>query len=194
MTVFRRRVLFLLLAAGLLPACLACAQAGGEEGLGPRRGWAIGARGAYYRPKGADSGDFMQGAQARFHFTRRWAAELSVDLRKDKFGGTTVDVLPVQFSAVVYLMPPGYRIAPYLLAGGGWYYTHVGAPANNYQFRFGPHVGGGAEIFINRSWSAGGSYRYLWSEDINSQDAAHPLGRNFQDKGFMLTAALNYYF
>lgn len=194
MTAYKRLAFFVLLAAGFFPVCRACAQTGEEELPGPRQGWSLGGRAAYYRPKGADGGDLTQGAQARFHFTRRWAAEGSVDLRKDKFGGTNVDVIPVQLSLLVYLMPPGYRIAPYLLAGGGWYYTHVGAPGNNYEFRFGPHAGGGVEYVISRAWTIDGSYRYLWTEDINSQDAQYPLGRNLKDKGFMLTAALNYYF
>jgi len=194
MSVYKRLAFFILLAAFPFPACRVWAQDDGDWIPGPRHGFSLGGRGSYYRPKGADSGDFMQGAQARFHFTRRWAAEGSVDLRKDKFGGTNVDVIPVQLSVLVYLMPPGYRIAPYLLAGGGWYYTHVGTPANNYQFRFGPHAGGGVEYVINRAWTIDGSYRYLWTEDINSQDAEHPLGRNFKDKGFMLTIAVNYYF
>ena len=54
---------------------------------------------------------------------------------------------------------------------------------------YGP--GAGIEIFLSDLWSIDGSYRYLCNEDINSQDAAHPPGRNFSDKGFMLTAALN---
>ena len=116
-----------------------------------------------------------------------------MDLRNNKFGSADVEMIPVQLSVLVYLMPKGYRIAPYLLAGGGWYYTHVGAPVNNYEFRFGPHAGAGAEFLLNKHWSLDGSYRYLWTEDINSQDAEHPLGRNFKDKGFMITIALNYY-
>jgi hypothetical protein len=29
---------------------------------------------------------------------------------------------------------------------------------------------------------------------VHSQNAAHPLGQNFSDNGFMLTAGLNYRF
>lgn len=194
MSAYKRIFFLLVLAAGLLPGSRARAQFYAEESPGPRPGLSIGGRGGYYRAKGAAGGDFTEGAQARYHLTRRWALEGSVDLRKDKFGGTNVDVIPLQLSVLVYLMPHSYRFAPYLLAGGGWYYTHVGAPASSYEFRFGPHAGGGAEFIINETWSADGSYRYLWSEDIRSQDLAHPLGRNFSDKGYMLTAAVNYWF
>jgi opacity protein-like surface antigen len=185
---------FMLLAACLIPAAAAFAQFDNEESHGPRPGLSVGARAAYYRPKGADRGDFAEGAQARYHLTRRWALEGSADLRQDVFGGTKVDVVPLQLSVLVYLMPHNYRIAPYLLAGGGWYYTHIYAPTGSSEFRFGPHVGGGIEFYKDSAWSFDGSYRYLWNEDIHSQDAQHPLGRNFSDKGFMLTAAVNYSF
>ncbi len=193
MNAYKCLTFFMLLAAGFLPSSRACAQFYAEDSQGPHPGLSIGGRGAYYRTKGADSGDFAEGAQVRYHLTRRWALEGSVDLRKDKFGGTNVDVVPMQFSAIIYLMPHSYRLAPYILAGGGWYYTRVGAPADTSEFRFGPHAGGGAELMLNKFWSLDASYRYLWAEDIRSQDMAHPLGRNFSDKGFMLAVALNYY-
>ena len=194
MTTYMRFTFFLLLAAALLPAAPSRAQSGAEVSHGPRPGLSVGGRAAYYRSKGADSGDFAEGVQVRYHLTRRWALEGSADLRQEEFDGTKADVVPLQLSVLIYLMPHGYRFAPYILAGGGWYYTHVYTPVDSSGFRFGPHAGGGVEYFFNTAWSAGGSYRYLWTEDIHSQDVAHPLGRNFKDKGFMLTAAVNYSF
>ncbi|OGR66601.1 MAG: hypothetical protein A2X31_04585 [Elusimicrobia bacterium GWB2_63_22] len=194
MTFYKHLTAVIILAAGLLPAAAACAQAEPEESRGPRAGLSLGGRAAYYRSRGAGSGEFSEGAQARYHLTRRWALELSADLRQESFPEAKVDVIPIQLSVLAYLMPHGYRLAPYILAGGGWYYTHVYAPADRTDFRFGPHAGGGVEYFLNTAWSFGGSYRYLWTEDINSQDLAHPLGRNLTDKGYMLTAAVNYSF
>jgi len=194
MTLHKLSTVFLLLAAGLLPALPACAQDGPEESHGPRPGLSIGGRASYYRALGAGSGDFAEGAQARYHLTRRWALEGSADLRQETISGTKVDVVPLQLSVIAYLMPHGYRFAPYIMAGGGWYYTHVYAPVDRTDFRFGPHAGGGVEYFLNTAWSFGGSYRYLWTEDIHSQDLEHPLGRNIKDKGYMLTAAANYSF
>lgn len=189
-----RSTLAMLLAAGLSPAGRCCAQAESEDSLGRRRGISLGARAAFYRPEGADRGTLAQGAQARLHFTPVWTWEVSADLRQDRFGGERVDVVPIQLSLLVYIMPPGTRAAPYLLAGGGWYYTHVGGRFDRSGFRFGPHAGAGLEFFLSRSWSVDASYRYLWAEDIHSQDLAHPLGRNFSDNGYMLTGALNYNF
>jgi len=194
MTFYKNLTAAIILAAGLLPASGAWAQADPEESRGPRAGLSVGGRAVYYRSKGAGSGEFSQGAQARYQLTRRWALELSADLRQESFPEAKVDVIPIQLSVIAYLMPHGYRLAPYILAGGGWYYTHVYAPADRTDFRFGPHAGGGVEYFLNTVWSFGGSYRYLWTEDIHSQDLAHPLGRNITDKGYMLTAAVNYSF
>ena len=194
MNAYKRLAFFILLAAVLLPASRACAQSDAEDSRGPRPGLSIGGRAAYYRSKGADSGDLAEGAQVRYHLTRRWALEGSVDMRQNKFGAAKVDMVPIQLSLMAYLMPPGYKFAPYILAGGGWYYTHVYTQIDSSEFRFGPHMGGWVEYFLNTAWSFGGSYRYLWTEDIHSQDAAHPLGRNLKDKGFMLTAAVNYSF
>ena len=183
-----------LLAACFLPGCRAGAQAEVEDSRGPRPGLSIGGRAAYYHTASAGRGDFAEGIQARYHLTRRWALEGSVDARQNKFGAAKVDIIPLQFSALVYLMPHGYRFAPYILAGGGWYYTHVYSPADSSSFRFGPHAGAGVEFFYNSAWSFGGSYRYMWTDDIHSRDAQHPLGRSFGDKGSMLTAAVNYSF
>lgn len=194
MNINERLIFLMLLAAGLLPAIPAGAQDYPEKKAEPRPGLSIGGRGAYYRPMDADRGDLTEGAQVRLHLTRRWALEGSADLRRDRFGGTRVDVVPIQLSLLAYLMPPGYRVAPYILAGGGWYYTSIPASSGGPEFRFGPHAGGGVEVFLNGYWSVDGSYRYLWAEDIHSQDLRHPLGRNFSDKGFMFTAALNYFF
>ena len=218
MSACRGLTFLMILAVGLLPARRASAQTeagdsqvgprqgfsvggralaqvdAGDSQAGQRKGFSVGGRGAYYRPEGAAQGDFAEGAQLRFHFTPNWALEGSVDLRRNKFGITAVDLVPLQLSLMVYLMPPSYRFAPYVLAGGGWYYTRVYAPVDHSEVRFGPHMGAGVDFFMGRFWSIDSSYRYLWNEDIHSQDAEHPLGRNFRDKGFMVTLALNYYF
>ena len=184
----------MLLAGGLFPASGACAQEGPGVSKGPRPGLSLGGRAAYYRHRDSGSGDLMQGAQARYHLTRRWALEGSADFLREDSGGIKVDVVPLQLSVLIYLMPHGYRVAPYILAGGGWYYTRIYGPAAKSEFRFGPHAGGGVEYFLNDAWSVDGGFRYLWAEDISSRDLAHPLGRNLSGKAYMLTLALNYSF
>jgi opacity protein-like surface antigen len=189
-----RLILFLFLTAGPLSARPALAQYEAEESLGPRPGLSLGGHAAYYRAADAGSGDLMQGAQIRYHLTRRWALEAAAGFLREKSGGVKVDVAPLQFSALIYLMPHGYTVAPYILGGVGWYYTHLYLPEDRSEFRFGPHAGAGVEYFLNTAWSADASARYLWAEDIRTADAAHPLGRSFSGKAYMLALAVNYSF
>jgi len=178
----------LLLAAAVLAPSLAFAEASEiAEGV------SIGGRAMYFRPKGANDGALSGGAQVRMHLSPMFALEGSIDYRKSTFGDVVVDVYPVQASLLVYLMPSS-RLTPFVLGGGGWYYTHVRAPYEKTQYRFGPHAGAGLKLSLSKFWSIDGSYRYLWTRDINSEDLSHPAGRNFSDNGYMLTASLNHHF
>jgi opacity protein-like surface antigen len=152
----------------------------------------FGGRAAYYRPKGADNGTLDGGAQLRLHITSVLAVEGSADYRQNKYGGTTVDEVPVQASLLLYLMPH-FVVSPYVLGGVGWYYTHVQGTSGSTN-RYGPHAGAGLEVALSRHWSIDGSYRYLWTQSLTAPTTAHPAGQNFSDNGFMLTAALNYRF
>jgi opacity protein-like surface antigen len=188
-------MLCVLLAAAAAPGT---AQAATDEGVvvGSRSGVSFGGRAAYYKPKDADSGEWAGGAQLRFHFTPVFAIEGSADYRQQRFGGSVVDIVPVQATLLAYLFP-GKIISPYILGGGGWYYTHIQSGSvvgDRTEHRFGPHAGAGLQAWLNRHWSVDGSYRYIWLSSFRSQDASHPLGRDIDDSGYAITAALNYHF
>lgn len=165
------------------------ASAADDDMHASRAGLSFGGRASYFRPKDADSGSLYGGAQLRLHFTPVLAVEASADYRQNKFGGTIVDVYPVQGSLMIYLMP-GWVISPYILGGEGWYHTHVRGGASTQ--RYGPHAGAGLEAALGRHWSIDGSYRYLWTQSLSTPTQTSPLGKNFSDNGFMLTAALNF--
>jgi opacity protein-like surface antigen len=156
----------------------------------------IGPRATYFVPKNDkwDDGKLFGGAQLRLHFGQIFAIEGSADYRREHFDSTRVDTYPVQVSGIVYLIPNS-RITPYGLFGGGWYYTHVKGPGgfNDTQNRFGAHAGGGLEFFLNRFWSLDASYRFIWLEDIKSRDA-NLFDKKFDDRGHMVTLAVNYHF
>jgi opacity protein-like surface antigen len=184
-------ILAVLVAATLVP-CVAWAD--GDDGNdfdASRPGVTFGGRAAYYRPKGADDGTLNGGAQLRLHILPMLAVEGSADYRQNKYGGTTVDEIPVQASLMLYLTP-SWVVSPYVLGGVGWYYTHIqdGSTTN----RYGPHAGAGLELALARHWSIDGSYRYLWTQSLTAPTTTSPAGKNFSDNGFMLTAALNYRF
>lgn len=176
---------------GLLKPVSVFADENSDGYAGPRSGLSLGGRGTYFKPKDAQ-GSWSGGAQLRLHFTPVIAIEGSADYRQTKFGGVETDIYPVQASLLIYLLP-GMRISPYILGGAGWYYTHFRSIGGTQQ-RFGPHAGGGLEIFLNHWWSIDGDYRYVWNSRVNTPTTAHPLGQDFSDRGSMVTAALNFYF
>ena len=146
----------------------------------------------YTSPREAQQGTLYGEAQLRVHMTSVFALEGLAGYEQNKFSGSTVNVFPVQASLLIYLLP-GQRVSPYILGGGGWYYTQVQGQSGA-QNRFGPHAGAGLEVFLTHCWSIDGSWRYIWNENIHSQDANHPFGQNFNGGGFMVTTAINYHF
>jgi opacity protein-like surface antigen len=178
-----------LVAVALLAPCLAASE---DSVPAARPGVTFGGRAAYYRPKAAEHGTLNGGAQLRWHLSEVLAVEGSADYRQSKFGGTTVDIFPVQASLLVYLTP-SWRVSPFILGGVGWYYTHVQGVSGTTN-RYGPHAGAGLEIALDPHWTIDGSYRYLWTQSLTAPTVAHPAGENFSDQGFLLTAGLNYRF
>ncbi|MDD5303100.1 MAG: porin family protein [Elusimicrobia bacterium] len=166
-------------------------SADGNDLRASRPGVTFGGRAAYYRPKDADKGTLNGGAQLRLHITSVIAVEGSADYRQNKYGGTTVDIVPVQASLMLYLAP-NFVASPYILGGVGWYYTHIQGDGTTH--RYGPHAGAGLEVALARHWTIDGSYRYLWTQSLNAPTTASPAGKDFSDHGFMLTAGLNYRF
>lgn len=160
---------------------------------GSRAGFSIGPRTMHYKATDAEEGTWSGGVQARGHFTPVLAAEGSVDYRQTRFSGAVVDIMPVQASLLVYLFP-GIPITPYILAGAGWYYTHLRDPLNDTQSRWGPHAGAGVELFMSRNWSMDTSWRHIWNGDIHTVTASRPVGRDLNDNGNMFTIGLNYFF
>lgn len=176
------------LVLGLQPAVFA------EGGVGEKT-FSIGPRATYSTPKDADEGEWSGGAQARLHLSPGLGLEGSIDYHSNNYGvGTTIKTYPVQASLLGYLMP-GSAFSPFLLGGVGWYYTRISGPAgfSNTTSRFGLHAGAGLEVMLNKSLSLDGSYRYVWVESVTSTDS-DALDKTYNDKGSMITMALNFLF
>jgi opacity protein-like surface antigen len=155
-------------------------------------GVTFGGRAMYFRAKNQNSGDLSGGAQLRLHLTSVLAVEGSADYRQNKYGGTVVDVYPVQASLLLYILP-SLPVSPYILGGVGWYNTHVQGQSGHTD-RYGPHAGAGIEAALGRHWTVDADARYLWTQSLTAPTTAHPAGDNFSDNGFMITTALNYRF
>ncbi|MCB4791899.1 MAG: porin family protein [Elusimicrobia bacterium] len=155
----------------------------------------IGPRATYSIPKDADQGQWYAGAQVRLHVSPTMGLEGSIDYRRNDYGRfTTIRTYPVQASLLAYLLS-GMNWSPYLLGGGGWYYTQVDGAAgfSHDTSRFGTHLGFGFELMVNEGLSLDGSYRYIWLESVTSKDA-NLIDKTYQDSGSMITIALNFLF
>ena len=152
----------------------------------------IGGRATYYDPKGAD-GVWYGGAQVRLYLLRFLAFEGSADYRRNDFDSTRVHSYPVQVSALIY--PFGTRrLSPFILGGGGWYYTTVkSGPFEDTQNRFGAHAGGGLQFWLTQHFSVDSTYRYIWLEKIESREQ-NITDKKFDDNGHMVTIGLNFHF
>lgn len=157
-------------------------------------GWfSVGGRATYYDPKEGQS-RWFGGGQVRLYPSKYLAFEGSADYRRQDTAGSRIHTYPVQVSALIY--PLGHsRLAPFLLGGGGWYYTTVKGPGNfdDTQNRFGFHAGGGLQFFLSNRISIDSTYRYIWLEDIRSKDQ-NVVDKKFNDNGHMITVGLNFHF
>lgn len=154
----------------------------------------IGPRITYSTPRDANEGKWSIGAQGRLHLaSHHLALEGSVDYRSHEYSDSvTIRTYPVQASMLAYVVPK----TVFLIAGGGWYYTHVEEELFDHTFttnRFGVHGGAGLETMINESMSVDGSYRYIWLEEVESRDE-NALDKKYEDAGTMVTVALNLFF
>lgn len=157
--------------------------------------FSFGPRAIYSTPKDADTGQWSAGAQGRLRLSPGLGLEGSVDYRRNNFSNLTIiTTYPVQASVLVYLMP-GTDLNPFLLGGGGWYYTQVNGPYsfNDTDFRFGLHIGAGFEFTLTEFIFLDASYRYVWLQSVTSKDI-NTLDKTLQDSGSMVTIGLNIYF
>jgi hypothetical protein len=155
--------------------------------------FSIGGRATWFDPHDGQS-RWFGGGQVRVYPFKYLAFEGSVDYRRQDMDGTRIHTYPVQVSALIY--PLGTtRLSPFLLGGGGWYYTTVTGPGNfdDTQNRFGVHAGGGLQFFFNNHVSIDSTYRVIWLEKVQSKDQ-NIKDKSFDDNGHMITAGLNFHF
>jgi Outer membrane protein beta-barrel domain len=150
-------------AFSLINPVVALAQETGGLGIGPRLTFIRGAEGS---PDGAQR---FSGAVVRFG-SGKTAVELAMDYRSGVTGDLTERIkdYPIQGSLLVY--PVRARVAPYLLAGIGWYsqqverFSGTGSAATLVEGettrKMGYHGGVGAELRLHRHFGMYGDYRY----------------------------------
>ena len=165
----------------------------------------LGAHLGYSQTKDAADGSFIGGAQLRFRLLSFLGAEALAEYRKTTYQSGGVDVLkvedvPVQLSALLYLLPAG-PVQIYGLAGFGMHYTKSTGlgpnpgPAETNQSKWAPHAGAGLEIWTSKNFFISGDLRYVFLDvssvsDLESQLQSGSLSANY----WSATAGLNYKF
>jgi hypothetical protein len=151
----------------------------------------LGAHGGVFDPKDGDI-DRFGGVHARLRLLPFLALEASADVRQADFDDD-VDILqvPVQFSALLYLIPRG-PIQPYIGGGVGYYYVHVdpeGADSDT-SHDFGYHAGGGIDFPLSPNWVLHADFRYYALEGSVE-------GRDLEDidvDGWQIRGGFTFYF
>lgn len=118
-------------------------------------GFTVGPAAGFIRTRDADDGTWFGGVQARLRVMPYLAAEASITFHQDDFadGDVTVTQYPVQLSGLLYPLGGG-PAQPYLVAGGGWYYTRIdfsgtlSAFDDDTEHVVGYHIGVGIDVVL----------------------------------------------
>lgn len=189
--------------------------------LTPQLGWAgdndhikntfgIGPRAGYYKSTDADNGAWYGGIQARLRLGSVFGLEAAADYRSEetfKVSGPTFEgeihqrSYPLTASVLVFL-PILPHFSPYLVGGGGWYYTKIdfSKSIEALGFRdkttrpFGWHVGGGLEFPITEHVALNADVRYIFMDTEFGETGNTSLSRDRKADGLVGTGALMFYF
>ncbi|MEO8587386.1 MAG: outer membrane beta-barrel protein [Acidobacteriota bacterium] len=140
--------------------------------------FSLGGHASYTKATGAD-GTWGGGAQLRLRFPGPLGVEGLIDYKRTTYGTAGTDTLrveqyPVQASLMVFILPG--PVQPYLLGGGGWYFTRstylgpLAALGADTQHTFGGHAGGGVEFGAHSKVSFHVDVRYVFL-GVDSVDA-----------------------
>jgi opacity protein-like surface antigen len=164
--------------------------------------FSLGGHASYTKASGAD-GAWAGGAQLRLHFPGPLGVEGLIDYKRTTYSEGGGDVLrveqyPVQASLMLFILPG--PVQPYILGGGGWYYTRstylgpLSAQASDTQHTFGGHAGGGVEFGAKSKVSVHVDVRYVFL-GVDSIDAVRDRYNNNPKADFWHgTAGINFKF
>ncbi|HUM01990.1 MAG TPA: outer membrane beta-barrel protein [Thermoanaerobaculia bacterium] len=166
---------------------------------------ALGAHLGYSQTKDAGSGSFIGGGQVRFRLLSFIGAEALAEYRQTTYQSGGVDVLrvkdlPVQLSAMLYVIPTG-PVQLYVLGGFGCHITQseglgpaASTPTTD-QSKWAPQAGAGVEIWTSKNFFISGDIRYVFLTIGSVSDLENELqSGTFSANYWQATAGLNYKF
>ena len=193
-SVFSLRVQHAITTTVAMAALLACAAPVYAQGfgIGPRLAWVT-------RDVDADVDRIrFVGGQVRL-ISARFGLEVSLDRRSESFDllNQKVTETPVQASLLMRLGRGS--VAPFLLAGPGWYRRKIEAidgPADQSvsTTEFGWHAGIGLEIRPHKHFGIHGDYRYTFLDFKDDEDEGFIGGLLPGHRGSMWTLGATIYF
>jgi hypothetical protein len=162
----------------------------------------IGGHASYTKADGAD-GTWWGGAQLRIRFPGPFGVEGLADYRRTTYSAAGVDVLrieqyPVQASAMIFILSG--PVQPYILGGGGWYFTratHLGPDVSlgyKTESTFGAHAGGGVDFRIAKHVSIYADVRYVFLNVSSIQGIEDRYHNNPKADFWHGTTGLNFSF
>lgn len=182
--------------------------AGDDDHIGNTFG--IGPRAGYYKSKDADDGAWYGGIQARFRLGAILGLELAADYRSEETfsisspafsGEINQRSYPLTASVLVFL-PILPHFSPYIVGGGGWYYTKIDFSneiealgfKDKTERPFGWHLGGGLELPFSEHFAINADIRYIFMDTEFGRSGNTRLDENRKADGWVGTGALMYYF
>lgn len=132
----------------------------------------VGARAGYMRIAEAEDGTLLGG----LFFRTDWHDVVFIDgslyyHTEEIAPGVDLELIPIQLSAMLFLLGRDNLINPFVLGGGGiyWNRTTVTGRDTDSEFDFGWHLGLGADFNLSDRIFVEGDFRYMWL-DSSSED------------------------
>jgi hypothetical protein len=131
----------------------------------------FGLRAGYIKLRDADSGTWFGGIQVRIPLASSIALEGSIEFHTSEFEDGDIEVVqyPVEATLLIFLFPE-LPVCPYILGGGGWYYTRVNfsgvlsSSDDTTTHFFGGHLGAGVRIGMGGAAVLNADVRYIFVE------------------------------
>ncbi len=142
----------------------------------------VGVRGGYMRMSEADDGAFLGG----LFFRTDWRGVVFVDgslyyHSKEVARDVDLELIPIQLSAMLFLLGRDNTLNPFVLGGGGLYWTRttITGKDTKSEFDFGWHLGLGADYNLSDRMFIETEFRYIWLDtDSDNKTIADSL-KNF---------------
>ena len=125
----------------------------------------IGVRGGYGRLGSSNDGAFLLGLFGRKNWFSELFTEVGVLYHEERVDGLDVEVIPLQFSALLYFLRRDTEYCPYLLGGVGLYtvrYNDTVHDETDTEFDFGGHLGFGMDYLLSDKVFVECDFRYAW--------------------------------